>query len=142
MKKGSNKKGFTLIELMVVVAIVAVLAAIAIPSYISYKRQSQKEVARTSVSAIVDSLNGYTANHGVSLDIVNNNGTVVGTFDEIIDLLAANELYVTVDGIKLDAPASTFCTYHSESRTFTLNVNATDAEWQALCDDGDSYVAP
>ena len=140
--KRSGNKGFTLIELMVVVAIIAVLAAVAIPSYLSYRKESQKEVARASVSAVVDSLNGYVASHGSAPDIIADNGNVNGTFDDIISLLATNELYVTVDGIKLDAPASTFCTYHSDSRSFTLNVNATDDQWAELCDDGTDYVAP
>jgi prepilin-type N-terminal cleavage/methylation domain-containing protein len=33
----SNKKGFTLIELMIVIAIIGILAAIAAPSFISYR---------------------------------------------------------------------------------------------------------
>ncbi|MCI5593948.1 MAG: prepilin-type N-terminal cleavage/methylation domain-containing protein, partial [Clostridiales bacterium] len=33
MKKKSNKKGFTIMEMLIVVAIIAVLAAIAIPTF-------------------------------------------------------------------------------------------------------------
>jgi type IV pilus assembly protein PilE len=41
--------GFTLVELMVVVAIATILFAVAVPSYLSYIRQSRRTEARTAV---------------------------------------------------------------------------------------------
>ena len=49
-----REQGFTLIELMVVVAIIGVLAAIAIPSYQQLTAKSRQSEARTNLSSIFD----------------------------------------------------------------------------------------
>lgn len=56
-----NVKGFTLIELMIVVVIVGILAAIAIPSYMNYVAKSQQSEARANLGAIFVSMMAYTA---------------------------------------------------------------------------------
>ena len=46
----SNQQGFTLIELMIVVAIIGILAAIAIPAYQNYVAKSQVSVGFADIS--------------------------------------------------------------------------------------------
>ena len=47
-----KKGGFTLIELMIVVAIIAILAAIAIPNYLNYRYKARTSEAKSNVGAI------------------------------------------------------------------------------------------
>ena len=46
MKQMTGKKGFTLVELMIVVAIVAILIALALPSYTRYVRKANRGEAQ------------------------------------------------------------------------------------------------
>lgn len=50
-RKGSNK-GYTLIELFIVIAIIGTLSAIAVPSYLRYKYEAKTVVAITDIQMI------------------------------------------------------------------------------------------
>ena len=59
-----NRKGFTLIELMIVVAIIGILAAVAIPGFMTYIKNSKTSEAKTNLDAIKKgALAYYEAEH-------------------------------------------------------------------------------
>lgn len=73
MKSHGRRSGFSLVELMIVVAIIAVLAVVAIPNYIAYQNRSRQSEARVLLSGVYASEVTFFAEHS----------RYAGSFDEI-----------------------------------------------------------
>lgn len=58
------KSGFTLIELMIVVAIIAIIAAIAYPSYQNYKIRTNRVEAQAELTFIAQRMSDYKGVNG------------------------------------------------------------------------------
>jgi type II secretion system protein G len=61
----SNERGFTLIELMVVVAIIAILASILIPNFVNARAQAQTAACMSNLRSIATALELYYADNQV-----------------------------------------------------------------------------
>jgi prepilin-type N-terminal cleavage/methylation domain-containing protein len=59
IKRLKNAKGFTLIELMIVVAILGILAVVAVPALQKYMRKAKTAEAKTQLAKLFDSASSY-----------------------------------------------------------------------------------
>jgi type IV pilus assembly protein PilA len=66
--RGSNEKGFTLIELMIVIAIIGILAAIAIPNFVSYRQRSYNSAAQSDLKNATTAQEAYYVDWGIYAD--------------------------------------------------------------------------
>ena len=73
----SIQKGFTLIELMIVIAIIGILAAIAIPAYQDYTIRSQASEGITLASSVQIAVADYYAQNGTWPTAMTGGGTAL-----------------------------------------------------------------
>ena len=86
--KNSNKKGFTLVELVVVIAIIGVLAAILVPSMMGYVKKSRLKTANGNAKTAYNAIAEYLAEEETQGNLTNvDNGKCISA---ATSALAAN----------------------------------------------------
>ena len=108
-----NEKGFTLIELMIVIAIIGILAAIAIPQFSAYRTRSYNSSAQSDVRNIA------TAQEAYYVDASTYTGTIATLTGSTYGYMQSGNVAVSAGA---DANGYTITGYHSSGdKTYTLS---------------------
>ena len=141
MRKTLNK-GFTLIELMIVVAIIGILAAIAIPNFIRYQLKSKQAEAKAVLGGIKTSQESFRGDYDNYLTAVAANpGAVPGVsklawLPRVCNPLCARNAIVNCNEFECAGYRPAGAVYFNYATTQQLGGGAAQPEW-AGCGDSD-----
>ncbi len=133
MKK---QQGFTLIELMIVVAIIGILAAVAIPAYQNYTIRAQVSEGTSLVSGVETAFAETYANTGTAYSLNSDIGiasSVQGTYVQSVSLSGPASITVTYGGSAVNTAIA-----GSTIMMFAYKSPNGDITW--VCNNGTSTV--
>jgi prepilin-type N-terminal cleavage/methylation domain-containing protein len=105
MRQGLRReRGFTLIELVVVMAILLILSALVIPSYLGFGDRANENAAAADVRAAIDSVEAWHSDHGTYAGMTV--AALKASYDQSLDasILSLGALAATTYCVTAESP--------------------------------------
>jgi type IV pilus assembly protein PilA len=134
----SEERGFTLVELLVVMLILGLLAAVAIPSFFAQRDKARDASAKTSARTAATAIETYRSDHDGSYG-----GATVADLETIETTLAAADLTIVAaaaDSYELSAGSPTGNSFHIERRVDGTTDFACTTAGDAGCPSNGSWA--
>lgn len=106
-----NRKGFTLIELMIVIAIIGILAAMAIPNFKKAREQAREKACYSNIRVLLGAIEMYNMDHSVMMDSPNQ-GSLTGAAGYLKAEVVCPETGGTYQGSNLSKDGVLSCSIH------------------------------
>lgn len=133
-----KQKGFTLIELMIVVAIIGILAAVAIPKFAEMLEKAREGATKGNVGALKSAISIYYGdNQGVNPDKIGVTDTI---WTKYMDKMPPVKCMGTVNGNKLSGKSIAVTNVTETSYTSIGTATATYDGWKYNQADGNVWV--
>lgn len=147
MKKKTDNKGFSLVELIIVIAIMVILVAVLAPQYLKYVEKSRVATDTQTTVEFINAMQVVAADPDITLDgsvadkyKVTASGATISVSEELVKVLVDNGIMEAGSFSASGDPRTSTSKYQSTAYTtpataisMTLVYNPTTTTWSVEC---------